>query len=248
MNDDKARSEGSRAAEKTAQSVDAVAGRLISGPSGRLIDLTLTLRHGMRGVEFETARTVERDGWNARMLHLFSHAGTHMDAQTHFAAGPESIDQVPLARCLGPAWVVNLDTIEPKALITCAHLAEVTERFQAGESLLLRTGWSRHVDNPQYYRDYFPRISEELARWCAEKKVRMLGVEPPSVADVSNREELTRIHGILLGGGVTIVEGLANLDALREPRVWLAALPLKIDGGDGCPCRAFAIEGWSGGQ
>lgn len=209
----------------------------------RMVDLTLTLRHGMRGVEFETARTVERDGWNARTLHLYSHAGTHMDAQTHFAAGPETVDQIPLDRCLGPAWVVNLDGIEPKALITTAHLAEVAGKFLSGESLLLRTGWSRHVDNPHYYRDHFPRISEELARWCVEKKVRMLGVEPPSVADVNNQEELTRIHKILLGGGVTIVEGLAGLDALREPRVFFAALPLKIDGGDGCPCRAFALDG-----
>ena len=90
----------------------------------RVVDLTLTLRHGMRGVAFEIARTVERDGWNARTLHLYSHAGTHMDAQTH----------------------------------------------------------------------------------------------------VNDKEELTRIHRILLSGSVTIVEGLANLDALREPRVFFAAL------------------------
>lgn len=197
----------------------------------------------MRGVEFESARTVERDGWNARTLHLYSHAGTHMDAQTHFAAGPETIDQIPLEHCMGPAWVVKLDGLQPKALIAIAHLGTVATKFQAGESLLLRTDWSRHVDNPQYYRDYFPRLGEELARWCVEKKVNLLGVEPPSVADVNNREELTRIHRILLGGGVTIVEGLTNLDALREPRVFFAALPLKIDGGDGCPCRAFALEG-----
>ena len=209
----------------------------------RVVDLTLTLRHGMRGVEFETARTVERDGWNARTLHLYSHAGTHMDAQTHFAAGLETIDQIPLERCLGTAWVANLDNLEPKAVLNLAHLGMVAAKFQPGESLLLRTGWSRHADNPQYYRDHFPRIGEELARWCVEKKVNMLGVEPPSVADVNNKEELTRIHKILLGGGVTIVEGLAHLDALREPRVFFAALPLKIDGGDGCPCRAFALEG-----
>jgi kynurenine formamidase len=209
----------------------------------RIVDLTLVLRHGMRGIEFETVRTVECDGWNARTLHLYSHAGTHMDAQTHFAAGPETIDQIPIERCLGPAWVVNLDGIEPKALITIAHLAEVTGKFRAGESLLLRTGWSRHVDDSPYYRDQLPRISEPLARWCVENKVRMLGVEPPSVADVNNKEELTRIHKTLLSGGVTIVEGLTNLDALHEPRVFFGALPLKIDRGDGGPCRAFALEG-----
>lgn len=209
----------------------------------RIIDLTLTLRHGMRGVEIETARTVERDGWYARTLHLYSHAGTHMDSQTHFAAGQESIDQIPLERCVGPAWVIDLVGLEPKALITIAHLGDVAGKLQSEESLLLRTDWSRHADRPQYYRDNLPRIAEDLARWCVEKKVRMLGVEPPSVADVNNMAELTRIHQILLGGGVTIVEGLTNLDGLREPRVFFAALPLKIEGGDGCPCRAIAVEG-----
>jgi arylformamidase len=212
----------------------------------RLIDLSLTFRRGMRGVEWEDARTVQRDGWNARTLHLYSHAGTHMDAQTHFAAGPETIDQIPLDRCTGPAWVVDLTGFEPRAFIEVAHFNTVAAQFQAGDSLLLRTGWSAHVDNPQIYRDGLPRLSEAVARWCVERRVKLLGVEPPSVADVNNLEELTRIHRILLAGGVTIVEGLANLDQLREPKVWFAALPLKIEGGDGSPCRAFAVEGATG--
>jgi arylformamidase len=209
----------------------------------RVVDLTLTMRRGMRGVDWETARTVERDGWNARTLHLYSHAGTHMDAQTHFAAGPGTIDCTPLERCMGPAWVVNLDGIADKTLIGVGHLGAVAEKFTPGESLLLRTGWSRHVEDAQHYRDNFPRIADDLAHWCVEKRVKILGVEPPSVADVHNPEELTRIHKILLGANITIVEGLTNLDALSELRVLFIAAPLKIEGGDGCPCRAFAIEG-----
>lgn len=209
----------------------------------RLIDLTLTLRHGMRGVEFEMAKTVERDGWNARLLRLYSHAGTHMDAQTHFAAGTETIDQIPLDRCVSPAWVVNLQDVAPKAIIRINHLGAIQERFLPGQSLLLRSGWSEHVDDPELYRDHLPRVGEDLARWCVERQVKILGVEPPSVADVNNKEELTRIHKILLGGGVGIVEGLANLGELQSEQVFFAALPLKIADGDGCPCRAFAIEG-----
>jgi arylformamidase len=209
----------------------------------RLIDLTLTFRRGMRGVDWDVARTFEHDGWNARTLHLYSHAGTHMDAQTHFAAGPETIDQIPLERCTGPAWVVDVPALSPGALVDVAHLAETASKFQAGDSLLFRTGWSAFIDQPLVYRDGLPRISEPLALWCVERQVMLLGVEPPSVADVNNIAELTRIHRILLEGGVTIVEGLANLDQLREPKVWFAAQPLKIQGGDGCPCRAFAVEG-----
>lgn len=209
----------------------------------RIVDLTMPLRRGMRGVDWEQARTLEQDGWNARLLHLYSHAGTHMDAQTHFEAGPGTIDQTPLEQCMGPAWVVNLEPIEAKELITVELIGEVAERFQPGDSLLLRTGWSRHVEQPDYYRSHFPRIAEDLALWCVEKGVRVLGVEPPSVADVHCMEELTRIHQILLGGGITIVEGLTHLDRLEQEKVYFIAAPLPIEGGDGCPCRAFALEG-----
>ena len=211
----------------------------------KIIDLTLTLAPGMRGVAFDTAKTVERDGWNARLLHLYSHSGTHMDAQTHFAAGPQTIDQVPLDRCAGLAWVVNLDGIAPRALIGLAQMGSVRDSLQPGQCLLLRTGWSRFVHDPDFYRDQLPRVGEDLAHWCVERQVKILGVEPPSVADVNQREELTRIHKILLGGRVGIVEGLAHLDQLTANPVFFAAFPLKISGGDGCPCRALAIEGAS---
>ena len=210
-------------------------------PNHRIIDLTLPLRRGMRGVDWEPKFTVERDGWNASTLHLYSHAGTHMDAQLHFAAGPETIDQIPLDRCCGLARVVHLPKTTPKELLTPAHLGPVAESFRAGEILLLATGWSRHVDTPEMYRDGLPRVGEELATWCVERGVKVLGVEPPSVADVGNLAELTRVHRILLGGGVTIVEGLTNLDTLPTSGAWFVAAPLPIVGSDGCPCRAFAL-------
>jgi kynurenine formamidase len=217
----------------------------ISTVPSRIIDLTLPLRPGMRGFEMEPKFLYARDGWNASTLHLYSHCGTHMDAQVHFEAGPETIDQHTPDRCMGAAWVVELSGIAPKGLIEIASLGPVAEKLQSGESLLLRTDWSKHVNDPALYRDGLPRISESLARWCVEKRVKLLGVEPPSVADVNNRAEVTLIHKLLLGGGVTIVEGLTNLDQLREPQVFFIALPLKPLAGDGSPCRALAIEGIS---
>ena len=209
----------------------------------RAVDLTLPLVPGMRGVAVEPKYTLARDGWNACTWQIYSHAGTHMDAQTHFAAGEETIDQHTVERCMGNAWVVPLAPCLPQALLTVAHLGAIAKNFVPGESLLLHTGWSAHVNDASLYRDRMPRISEDLAHWCVERRVKMLGVEPPSVADVNNREEVARIHRILLGGGVTIVEGLTNLDRLHESRVFFGALPLPFAGGDGAPVRAFAIEG-----
>ena len=75
-----------------------------------------------------------------------------------------------------------------------------------------------------------------------EKQIALIGVEPPSVADVNNADELKAVHRVLLGAGVVIVEGLANLDAIRADRFELIVLPLHIAGGDGSPVRAVAIE------
>ncbi len=207
-----------------------------------ITDLTMTLRDGQRGVAFETKYTVEENGWNARTLHLYSHAGTHLDAPLHFQCGKKTVEQIPLASCIGPAHVIDLTYLAPRATIGVGHLGEVASAFEVGESLLLRTGWSQHADNPQYYRDNFQRIGEPLALWCAERKVKMLGVEAPSVADVNNLPELTRVHQILLEAEVVIVEGLTNLHRLTSTKVNFYAIPLKIGGGDGTPCRAFAIE------
>src|SRR5687767_163686 len=129
----------------------------------RIIDLTLTLRHGMRGVEFEKFHSVNEHGWNSRILHLYSHGGTHMDAPLHFDAGEGTIDRIPLDRSIGPAWVVSLPGIEPRTQIGVRHLGAIAAKVRPGDGLLLRTGWSAYVDQPQYYRDQLPRISLELA-------------------------------------------------------------------------------------
>ncbi len=207
---------------------------------GRFIDLTMTVQKGMRGVDYESSHTVLKDGWNARQLHLYSHSGTHMDAQVHFEAGDETIDRLPLERCIGPAWVLRLPDTQPGELLTISHLDSIRDKFSMGDSLLFNTGWSSYRNDVSIYRDKMPRISEELANWCVNRQVRILGVEPPSIADVNNLEEVTRIHKILLGGKVTIVEGLTNLESLPETRFTFIALPLKIHDGDGCPCRSIA--------
>ncbi|MDB4618305.1 cyclase family protein [Akkermansiaceae bacterium] len=200
-----------------------------------LIDLTLTLKPGMRGVDWEPAKTLEDDGWNARTLHLYSHSGTHMDAPHHFGCAEKFIDETPLETCLTRAHIVRYRDTKPDQLLEAPDLD-----IQPGESLLLHTGWSTHVDDDEIYRLKLPRVSEVFAHWCVEKKIAILGVEPPSVADVTNLSEVTKIHEILLGGGVTIVEGLTNLDQLPDGPVLFGAMPLKVLGGDGAPCRAWA--------
>lgn len=207
----------------------------------RIIDLTLDINNAMRGVDISPAKTIENDGWNATTLSLYSHCGTHMDAPIHFVPGGKTIEQQDLSVCVGDALVLDLTPVEPAELITVEHLDPWREQIGAGCRLLFRTDWYKRYGTDDY-RDKLPRISIELAHWLVEKKVAMIGVEPPSVADVNNPTELTDVHQTLFRGNVLIVEGLANLDQVSQPCVQFIGLPLKISGGDGTPIRAIAIE------
>jgi arylformamidase len=207
----------------------------------RVVDLTLPLASGDRGVKIEPARRLKMDGWNATTLSLYSHCGTHIDAPIHFEVGTQTIDSFAAEDFIGPAWVADVRPVKPRALIKPEHLGDITDQFKPGDSLLICTGWSDYYGQDKY-RNELPRVSLELVLWCADKKVKMLGVEPPSVADVNDIEELTAIHQILFKSGIIVVEGLANLVSLSKSKVTFIALPLKIAGGDGAPARAVAIE------
>ena len=207
----------------------------------RIVDLSLTLHHGMRGVEFAPKYTVDDKGWNATTLSLYSHSGTHMDAPVHYNVSREGIDSIPLEHCMGPAHIVDVTAIDSKGLLTPAHVQYLQTKIKKGDGLIFKTGWSAFIDTPQY-REQAPGLSPELVEWCVLKGIRMLGIDTPSVSDVNNIPLLTRIHKILLAAGIIIVEGLANLDALEKEYVFFMAIPLKLKAMDGSPVRAFAIE------
>ncbi len=205
----------------------------------QIVDLTLTHYHGMRGVEIAPDTTTAVEGYNTTNLRLYSHAGTHMDAPRHFLDGARTIDHVQLAKCIGPARVIDLSHKAPSSLITVEDLAPCADLIGPGARLLLRTDWSLHAEQPDY-RTSFPRISPELAAWFAAREVWLLGLEMPSVASLQDKEELTVVHQTLLAAEIVIVECLTNLHLLPEA-VEFIALPLKIEAGDGSPVRAIAV-------
>ena len=207
----------------------------------RIVDLTRSYTDAVAGFHKSVSKTLNKDGWNATTLNIYSHAGTHMDAPTHFEASTQTIDEIPVTNFIGKAWVIDLRHIGYNGLISAEDITSgIKGKFSSGDSLLLWTNWSKKHGTPSF-RDELPRISDEAAHWCVTAGVKMLAVEPPSVADVNNMREVTEIHKILLNH-VIIIEGIINLEALKKPCVELIALPIKVGGGDGAPCRVVAIE------
>jgi kynurenine formamidase len=207
----------------------------------RVIDLSLDVNNDLPGVDISVAKRLEVEGWNATTLSLYSHCGTHMDAPRHFLPEGATLDLQDLSVCVGMATLVNVAPAEPKQLIEVSDLGSLVDSVQSGARLLFRTDWHKRYGTPEY-RNELPRISLELAHWLVDRNVALIGVEPPSVADVNNKQELTEVHQTLFRGNVLIVEGLAHLDQITAPQFQFIALPMKIIGGDGSPVRAIAIE------
>ena len=204
-------------------------------------DLTLDYSEAVAGFKISPARDLETDGWNASTLEIYSHAGTHMDAPVHFGVSGKTIDQFEVKEFICErTWVLDLSFVTDSYLIEIKDLGNLQDKIFPGDALLFRTDWYNKLGTSAY-RNALPRISESLALWLVEKGVKLIGVEPPSVANVNNLPEVTLIHQILLEK-VIIVEGLCRLDQLKSELLTFIALPLKIKGGDGAPCRAIAIE------
>ena len=77
------------------------------------------------------------------------------------------------------------------------------------------------------------------AQYLAEQKVRLVGIDSPTVENMEICDG--EVHRALLQAGVAILEGL-NLRHVTGERYMLSALPLSLVGENGAPCRAVLVE------
>ena len=168
-------------------------------------------------------------------MDLSLHTGTHMDAPFHFCGGGQTIDRVPLARCIGPARRIDLRGVTAGEAIGRAHLLPHADALHQARIAVLDTAWSQHWGAPDYFTDH-PCLTGDAAQFLLDCGVQLVGVDMPSI----DRAPYAA-HRILLGAGVPIVENLTNLDAIGTDPFELVVLPLKLAGRDGSPVRAVAM-------
>ncbi len=208
-----------------------------------VLDLTLPLYPGMPvypgdpSTAFSPVLSYDPDGFAVHALTLGTHAGTHIDAPVHRFPHGIAVDALTaLQASTGDAFVINIENVSPGGEIFPSDFGECAEFITPGSRVLLATGWSERFGMEGYY-DCFPSISTESARLFAERGISLLGVETPSL----HITEDARVHETLLSAGTMIVESLANLRNIAGKRVFFSAAPLKLEGLDGSPVRAYAI-------
>jgi kynurenine formamidase len=180
--------------------------------------------------------TLDTLGYNLSRVTMSTHQGTHVDAPLHMLPDAETIDQIALERWIVRAVKADLTYIKPRGQIGVKDLLPYEKKIDEGYSILLDTGWGKVFPQKEYFSD-FPMITMELAEWFGSKKVGLVGMDMPC----PNPVDWKGVHQAMLGKGVLIVEGIANLSALGGEPFTFMALPLKLKGRDGSPVRAVAM-------
>jgi arylformamidase len=174
---------------------------------------------------------------NLGAISMSLHNGTHADARFHFDADGESIEKASLQTYLGRATVVDLwqaflDSKE-KHLITIEDLRPSAEAIAATSRILVKTG--RWTDSTVFPKQ-IPVIAADVPAWLQKNGVKLLGLDLPSVDEIDSKS--LQNHHALAHAGIAIIESL-DLSNVASGIYHLAALPLKIAGGDGAPMRAI---------
>jgi kynurenine formamidase len=236
-------------------------------PPGPLVDLSHT--YDRSTVFWPTAESfrldkvadgVTPDGYYYAANNFFTseHGGTHLDAPVHFSQGAQSVDQIPLERFFGEAYVVN---VAAQATADADHQVNVEDiqRAEAAQGpipanaiVLLRTGFSeRWPDAAKYLgtaergeaavrKLHFPGLHPDAARWLlANRTMKAIGIDTASID--YGQSTLYESHRALYERNVPAFENLTNLDRLPPRGASIVALPMKIGGGSGAPLRAVAI-------
>ena len=208
---------------------------------GQWIDLTHKLYDHMpvwpgdRPVEIKDVMTVPENGCSVQRLGMGNHAGTHMDAPAHFLPDGLTVDNIPLRALTGPARLVSIPRTEHQVMAR-EDLEAVLEGARACQRLILHTGWHSRFSWPAYYQD-FPVLTLDAAEYLAGLGLMLLGLDTPSPSPMDDPGQ--RIHKVLLGAGVVVVESLTNLRALPPGDIDICILPLPLDQASGSPCRAI---------
>jgi arylformamidase len=191
---------------------------------------------------FRLTRTLaEGQSVNLGAISMSVHNGTHADARFHFDGKGETIEKAALETYLGRAVVVDLagafSASTEKHLITVGDLQPHVEQIAETSRVLVKTGrWSDSTVFPKQ----IPVIAADVATWLQKNGVKLLGLDLPSMDEIDSKS--LQNHHALARAGIAIIESL-DLSRVSAGIYNLAALPLKIAGGDGAPMRAVLWRG-----
>jgi len=214
----------------------------------RVIDLSQDIHPGMQlfpaypHPSFILWTKRENYGFEAEVVMMATHTGTHVDAPYHFSPNGVGISEVSLESLMGEAVVLDFSDSQGKELITASQIRAAEKNsatIRGGDIVLLRTGWTRFLGKPEYLSSY-PGLSRDAAELFTAIGVKAVGVDSPNPDHPDDSSY--PVHNTLLPNNILVIENLTNLSSIKQPRFRFIGLPLKLRGLSGSPIRAIAVE------
>ncbi len=185
--------------------------------------------------------------WNAEMVTLTTHSGTHVDAPWHYGPARHgetlTIDQIPLRWCFGDGVVLNMTHKRRGEGITDddvrAELARIGYTIKPYDIVLIRTDVSKHFKEPGYDLMH-PGLRRSATEWLVDQGVKLIGIDawgldrPVDIMAAEAKAGLAQFwESHLLGREKPYcqIEKLANLDQLPRPFGFtVMAFPVNLRG------------------
>ena len=164
---------------------------------------------------------------------IYSHTGTHIDAPRHFLSDGITIDAMPLDTIIGTARII--ETKDPESIKT-EEL--VIHDIQPGERILFKTRNSYECYKQEGFVKDYVYISTEAAKYLAERKVSVVGIDYYAIGSFYDTENLKTVHKIFADCGIWVLEAI-NLSAVKPGVYEIICLPIKLENGDAGPARAI---------
>ncbi|WP_170086737.1 cyclase family protein [Kyrpidia spormannii] len=216
----------------------------------KIVDLSMPIRRGMPVYpgdpqpDLQPAATLDKDGFNVSHLHLGTHTGTHVDAPYHFSEGGARIDSLPLEWFVGTGLIIPVPGKRPRECICLEEVAPWVERAKPGQLVLFATGWWRKAGEADYVRH--PYVEVRVIEALLERGVRVFGIDAMNIDPTGETDY--PVHRAITAAGGIIIENLCNLNAVDFADPVIVVFPLRIEGADGSPVRAVAMDLGDGGS
>lgn len=184
------------------------------------------------------------------------HGGTHTDAPIHFNREGMTLDQVPLASCVGPAAIVDFSGRAAKDRNATLSVKDL-ERYEAaygripdGAIVVAHSGWGKFWPDKKAYMGtdkpgdvaglQFPGFSAAAVNWMLKnRRVAAIAIDTASMDPGISKD--FPVHRAWLGAGKPGFENVANVDKLPPKGATIFCIPMKIGKGTGGPTRCFAV-------
>ncbi len=193
------------------------------------------------------------DGWNGSVLSMYLHAGTHADAPCHYAQGAIGIDQIPIESFIYDHPIVITTPWQEDYLITIDDLKAIGDELYQADMIFFNTGhWKLRANNFDAYKDHFPALSPEAARFIRTQlpKIKAVAIDTLSIENLAQgAQNGYKTHNALLNPfdfkerTLVIIEDYNPEPLINKLVISAFATPLRIKDKDATPINVVAKIG-----